>query len=99
MLPGDFQKKLKKEREQNHYHDLDDTEKKLQKLKGFFNVPENIKGEQDIGELEFLVFYFENKQDYELVREYFEIQHSAAKSHPNLDTEKLVRMVKNEKEG
>jgi hypothetical protein len=42
---------------------------------------------------EFLVFYFDTKEDYEVVRKRFEIPTRHPVSHPELDTAKLVRMV------
>ncbi len=92
LLPGDFQRKIKKERE--HYQGLDCTDKDLEQPKAFFTVPEDLKGEQDVGQQEFLVFYFRDKKEYQLVLEFFEKQTRHAKVHPEVYTEKLVKLVK-----
>jgi bifunctional DNA-binding transcriptional regulator/antitoxin component of YhaV-PrlF toxin-antitoxin module len=83
MLPSDYTKFLK----------LDNLQKKLQSAKGFFTLPETVKATAAIKERDFLVFYFDNHDDYLLVRKYFE-KHSQVRSHPELKTNKLVRLVK-----
>lgn len=90
LLPGDYQKKVK-------YEALDDTEKEIQKQEGFFTFPEGLKGSQEQGEQDFLVFYFNNKKQYEAVREFFEVKTSSARSHPILDSNKLHRLVRKTK--
>ena len=85
LLPGDFQK----------YLSLDDTDKEIQSgKKGFFQFPERMKGNQDIGIKEFLVFYFDEKSDYEVVLDFFQIKKNLKVSHPIVDTKKLVELVK-----
>jgi len=94
MLPGDFQKKIKKER----YDKCENTEKEPKRPKGFFIDPKGLKGDQDQGERDFLVFYFDSKQEYLKVRKLFEIKTSMRLSHPDLDSHKLFRLVKKELE-
>jgi len=104
MLPGDFQKFVKAERakndEEEHYLTLSGTDKKVKRPAGFFPDPAELLGEQDVGERQFLVFYFDNKEDYAMALKYF-AKPSKVKnqSHPNLDEQKLVQLLKNEEEG
>ena len=85
-LPSDWSRKVK-------YESLDDTPKEIEQSRGrFFEFPEEMKGYQ-FEDREFLVFYFDTKGDYEVVRECFEIPTRHPVSHPELDTAKLVRMV------
>lgn len=87
MLPGDWQRKSK-------YDKLDDTEKQIQQQDGFFTFPEDLKGTQDQNEQEFLVFYFRNTEQYEYVRNFFEIVTHSKLSHPKLNSNKLYKLVK-----
>lgn len=86
MLPSDFLKKIK-------YDSLDNTEKKLEEQDGFFVFPEDLKGNLDKGVRDFLVFYFDNTEQYEIVRKFFEVK-SHRKSHPELDSVALYKLVK-----
>ena len=87
LLPSDYQRKIK-------YGSLDNTPKRIERTQGrFFEFPEDMKGFQ-FQEREFLVFYFDVPEDYEIVREFFEVPTKASVSHPELDTEKLVRLVR-----
>ncbi len=97
LLPGDFQRYLKQQ-QANHYHKLNETAKELDQPRGFFTIPEQLEGEQDIGEIHFLAFYFDHEEDYEVVRAFFEISTSAALSHPRLDAELLAEVVREYKE-
>lgn len=87
LLPCDFRK----------YLALEDTEKIIDEnsggVRGFFQFPKQLKGIQDINIKDFLVFYFDRKEDYELVRSFFE-KPSHARAHPILDELKLVSLVK-----
>jgi len=86
-LPSDWSRKVK-------YESLDDTPKEIEQSRGkFFDFPEEMKGYQ-FQDRDFLVFYFDLKEDYEDVLRCFEIPTKAAVSHPELDTDKLVRMVR-----
>jgi len=87
LLPGDYTRKVK-------YDALDNTEKDVQKPEGFFTFPEAVKGKQDTPVKDFLVFYFDDHTDYELVRAYFEIASKMKISHPKLDSIKLVELVR-----
>ncbi len=93
LLPGDFQKFIK-----SSYESLDQTDKNIKKPQGFFAFPEELKGEQDVGAQEFLVFYFRNREDYKLVLDFFELHTKHNKVHPELKTEKLVTLVKQHNE-
>jgi hypothetical protein len=86
LLPGDFTKYIK-------YDSLDETEKDVVKPKGFFNIPTDMKGVQ-IPDRDFLVFYFDDHKGYKEVLEYFEIEKNKSLSHPKLDSEKLIKLVK-----
>lgn len=88
MLPGDYTKKLK-------YDRLDETAKDIEKPKEFFTFPETTKGNQDLNQKEFLVFYFDDKEAYQLVREFFEIKSRHVRAHPKLDSDRLIDLVKN----
>ncbi len=90
MLPGDYQRKIK-------YDALDDTDKNIKKQDGFFQFPEAVKGSQDQNEKEFLVFYFDNKKQYKIVRRFFEIVSNERLSHPQLNSRKLYALVKKQK--
>lgn len=94
LLPGDFQRYLKQQ-QAAHYHQLDESAKELERPRGFFTIPEQLKGEQDMGELHFLAFYFDSKEDYEIVRSYFEVGTAAGLSHPRLNAELLAEVVRN----
>lgn len=87
LLPTDFRK----------YLSLFNTEKVIDKnfsgRRGFFSHPEQLLGKQDINIRDFLVFYFDDKEEYEIVRKFFE-KPSHARSHPILDEKKLVSMVR-----
>jgi hypothetical protein len=89
MLPGDYQRKIK-------YDALDDTTKQVKKPGGFFNFPEKLKGSQDQKQRPFLVFYFEDADQYKAVRQFFELK-STSHSHPELDSVKLFELVNNQK--
>lgn len=93
-LPSDFNK-LKK------YHALSNTEKKIVERpgdrKGFFRFPNQIKGIQELNIKDFLVFYFDSKEDYVLVKKFFEVP-SHAKVHPILDEKKLALIVREKME-
>lgn len=84
MLPSDYTKYLK----------VKETEKELEKQKGFFTFPEELKGNQEIGERPFLVFYFDDEKEYKAVRRAFELHGTGARSHPDLDAHKLFKYVK-----
>lgn len=87
LLPGDFQRKIK-------YDKLDDTPKEIEQSRGrFFEFPEDLKGHQ-FQDREFLVFYFDDEDDYQMVRGWFEINTKSAVSHPELNTESLIEMVR-----
>ena len=85
LLPSDFTKV---------YKAVDDGDKQIieQQTSTMFNFPKDMLGNQDVGEREFLVFYFDDPDDYKLVRQCFE-KASKARSHPVLDEKKLVTMV------
>jgi len=86
LLPGDFLRKIK-------YEKLDNTKKDIEKRPfKFFEFPEDLKGEQ-FKDRDFLVFYFDSKDDYEIVKEYFQLHESSTASHPKLDTGALVKLV------
>ena len=94
MLPGDYSRKVK-------YDSLDNTQKRIKhggedalKLLSF---PEDLRGEQ-FKERPFLVFYFDDADDYQLAREYFEIPTHKAVSHPELDANRLVALVRGTQE-
>lgn len=93
LLPGDFARKIK-------YDSLDDTPKDMikQKRPSFFQFPEDLKGFQ-FQDREFLVFYFDDEESYNLVKDFFEVPTRAAVSHPELNTIKLVELVRNAKGG
>lgn len=89
LLPGDF----------NKYLSLEDSEKRISAgsgTKSFFSFPEDLKGVQDIGVRNFLVFYFDEKEDYEIVKRFFEVTSRKSKSHPILDEKKLADLVRAE---
>ncbi|OQC75332.1 MAG: hypothetical protein BWX44_00063 [Spirochaetes bacterium ADurb.Bin001] len=89
LLPGDWAKKIK-------YDQLDNVPKEIeveQSRGRFFDFPEEIKGHQ-FEDREFLVFYFDNKEDYETVLKFFEIPTNHTVSHPKLNTNKLVKLIK-----
>jgi len=96
LLPGDFTKwrKAQDAAAERSYHELNDVEKDIERPEGFFVFPEQLLGNQDIGERDFLVFYFDSHEEYELVREYFENKKTMTKVHPDLFTEKLVDLVR-----
>lgn len=86
LLPSDFRK----------YLSLSKTNKRLTEQpgkKGFFQKPKEIVGVQDLNIKDFLAFYFDNKEDYEVVRKFFEIP-SHATAHPILDEKKLASIVR-----
>lgn len=83
LLPSDYSKLLK-------------TKKNVKKPKsrGFFTLPEDIIGEQDIGDRKFLVFYFDSADDYDFVRKLLKRKGSKTRSHPDLNAEKLARLLR-----
>lgn len=58
MLPGDYQKWLKEKNK------VQNTKKEIKKPRGFFTFPEDIKGNTELPIRPFLVFYFDNNEDY-----------------------------------
>lgn len=84
MLPSDFTKYIK----------VKNSKKNLKKEKGFFTFPDELKGNQEVGERPFLVFYFDNQKQYEFVRKIFELHGTGARSHPDLDSRRLYRATK-----
>jgi len=94
MLPGDYSRKVK-------YDSLDNTQKRIKHggedaLK-LLHFPEDLRGEQFKGR-PFLVFYFDDADDYQLARKYFEIPTHKAVSHPELDANRLVALVRGTQE-
>jgi hypothetical protein len=86
LLPSDFRK----------YLALSNTEKVIDESggrRGFFQFPKELKGAQDFNIRDFLVFYFDDKEDYEIVRKFFE-KKSHATAHPILDEKKLADIVR-----
>ncbi len=93
LLPSDFSRKVK-------YDGLDDHPKNVARpnTPKFFHLPEDLEGDR-FADREFLVFYFDNQDDYKLVRNFFETRKKAALSHPDLDTVKLVNLVNSVERG
>ena len=60
---------------------------------GFFTFPEDVVGIQNIGDRKFLVFYFDNDEDYDFVKTLLEKTGSKTRSHPDLNSRKLVRLL------
>ena len=87
MLPGDYQRKIK-------YDRLDNTDKQLKRPGGMFHFPEKLKGSQDQNKLEFLVFYFDNVEEYNAVRAFFEIATTLHTVHPKLNSKLLYQLIK-----
>lgn len=87
MLQKDFYK------EKKHYGKLDNVDKNPARGRGFFTFPEDISGVQNINDRPFLVFYFDDKEDYETVRSFFDMK-GKARSHPLLDSKKLAKLVR-----
>ena len=92
LLPGDFQRKIK-------YDSLDNVPKAIEQnqLPSFFQFPEDLKGFQ-FKDRDFLVFYFDDPKDYAMVRDYFEVHTKSALSHPELNSDALVNVVRWAKE-
>jgi len=91
LLPGDYQRKIK-------YESLDDTPKDIEQVRGrFFEFPEDLKGAQ-FHDRDFLVFYFDTPEEYELALKYFGAPSKAAVSHPEVNTKKLIRLIEGESE-
>jgi hypothetical protein len=92
LLPSDFAKKTKRK---EIYNKLGNSNKQLidPRGHGFFSFPEDIIGEQDIADRNFLVFYFDDEKDYNIVKKYFEILSTKTRSHPELNTKLLVKLI------
>lgn len=86
MLPGDWSRKVK-------YDALDNTKKEVKRPDGFFTFPEAMKGTQDTKQKDFLVFYFDDNDEYKVVREFFDLKAKGKLSHPKLDSKKLYDLV------
>jgi len=76
------------------YGKLDKTEIDLEERKGFFDVPEQVQGKTDRGPRDFLVFYFDNDEDYETVLNRLSIKNSKARSHPDMDGHRLAELCR-----
>lgn len=76
-----------------NYHSLDDTPKEVEKGGyGLFGFPD-VKGVQKMGEAKFLVFYFDNQEDYDLVVRRLGEGSAHVREHPKMDTGKLVKLL------
>jgi len=64
---------------------------------GFFDVPTEIRGKTDFGIKKFLVFYFENVEDFERCvaqfSKYKKPSKRSGKNPPIVDTKKLMRLL------
>lgn len=89
MLPTDFQTSKKKNK-------LGNSKKDIVPSGGFFLFPEDLKGKQKIKDRKFLVFYFDNDGDYNIVRYILERKSNSkrGRSHPDMNSSELVRIVK-----
>ncbi len=94
LLPGDYLRKIRYDKLDDHPKDIE-TEINIGR---FFDFPEDVKGVQ-FEDRDFLVFYFDDKKEYDIVLKYFEIPVKSAISHPKLNTTELVDMVKHAREG
>ena len=85
-----------------HIAGMDDMPKVIDEEKtgeGLFNVPLKIKGQTDYGRRLFLVFYFDDRDEYDLIVD--KLLDRGAKYNeraPLMDTRQLVRLL-NKKEG
>jgi hypothetical protein len=79
--------------EEEIYDHIDTSDKDLRREQGLFLFPENIVGKTDHGLRKFLVFYFDDVKDYEKVLATLQKQGSKTRSHPDLDSKKLVRLI------
>ena len=87
MLPSDFTKWCKEQAR------LGDTPKNPKGEFGFFVLPENLLGKTDHGDRRFLVFYFDNEEDYGVVLDALGLP-GKARSHPSLNSQALVDLIK-----
>jgi hypothetical protein len=78
---------------QDHMTTLDDTPKDIEDPFGFFSFPQDFKGRTDFGKRKFLVFYFDDAEDYDRVLKYLGDHTKRFNTHPQTDTDKLCRMV------
>jgi hypothetical protein len=76
------------------YSRIDDTDKELKSKDGLFFFPESINGKTDHGLRKFLIFYFDNDDDYNLVLSKLARNNIHVKSHPDMNAVALAELVR-----
>lgn len=77
-----------------NYHSLDDFPKDVKKMDyGIFSFPDIKVGKLRYGERKFVVFYFDNEEDYQKVVNKLGITIGKTREHPNMDTKKLLGLI------
>lgn len=79
---------------EEHYGSVSDEDKSLKKPRGFFAFPDEIKGKTDHGKNKFLIFYFEEDEDYEFVLSILKRERACRTVQPFTNSEKLVRILR-----
>ena len=78
------------------YGQIDDAEKKLKDKTGLFYFPNDVVGKTDHGLRKFLIFYFDDEKDYEVVLAKLSKPNPHVKSHPDMNSKALADLVRNE---
>lgn len=76
-----------------HYRHITVTDKAISQKRSLFEFPEEIVGKTDHGLRKYLVFYFDDDADYDLVLKHLELKGVKVHSHPALNTKKLVKIL------
>jgi hypothetical protein len=81
-----------------HYGNLEQTlfsEDELVRPEGLvFNMHDEMIGKTDHGERKFLVFYFDDADDYKVVLDKLSIKKSKVRSHPDMDSKQLAKILR-----
>jgi len=76
------------------YDRIDDNKKVIRKQNTLFDFPIDPKGKTDCGVRKFLIFYFDDEDDYEVVLSKFMRVNPHVKAHPDMDSVKLAELAR-----
>ncbi|MFA7099360.1 MAG: hypothetical protein WC143_04675 [Eubacteriales bacterium] len=76
------------------YDRIDNNEKVIRKQNTLFDFPTDPKGKTDCGVRKFLIFYFDDEADYEVVLSKLVRVNPHVKAHPDMDSVKLAELAR-----
>jgi len=76
------------------YSGIDNGEKNVKAQSGLFSFPADIQGKTDNGLRKFLIFYFDDEKDYDLVLSKLSKSNPHVKSHPDMNSVALAELIR-----